>query len=66
VGALAGLALGMSSIRYVETLFCQVKATDLPMLGFPSVAIVAAAMLASLPAVIQAVRIDPGEMLRAE
>ena len=66
VGALAGLALAMSSIRYVETLFYQVKATDLPMLGLPSLAIVAAALLATLPAVIQAVRIDPAEMLRAE
>jgi putative ABC transport system permease protein len=65
-GALAGLALGMSSIRYVETLFYQVKATDLPMLELPSLAIVAAALLASLPAVIQAVRIDPAKMLRAE
>jgi ABC-type antimicrobial peptide transport system permease subunit len=66
VGALAGVALGMSSIRYFETLFYQVKATDLPMLGLPSLAIVVAALLASLPAVIQAVRIDPAEMLRAE
>jgi predicted permease len=66
VGALAGVALGMGSIRYVETLFYQVKATDLPMLGLPSLAIVVAALLASLPAVIQAVRIDPAEMLRAE
>jgi predicted permease len=66
VGAIAGLTLGMGSIRYVETLFYQVKATDLPMLGLPSLAIVAVALLASLPAVIQAVRIDPAEMLRAE
>lgn len=51
LGALAGLALGMSSIRYVETLFYQVKATDLPMLGLPSLSIVTAALLASLPAV---------------
>jgi predicted permease len=65
-GAFAGVALGMSSVRYIETLFYQVKATDLPMLGLPSLAIVAAALLASLPAVIQAVRIDPAEMLRAE
>jgi ABC-type antimicrobial peptide transport system permease subunit len=65
-GALAGVALGMSSTRYVETLFYQVKATDLPMLALPSLAIVAVALLAALPAVIQAVRIDPTEMLRAE
>ncbi len=66
VGALAGVALAMSSIRYFETLCYQVKATDLPMLGLPSLAIVVAALLASLPAVIQAVQIDPAEMLRAE
>jgi ABC-type antimicrobial peptide transport system permease subunit len=65
-GALAGVALGMSSVRFIETLFYQVKATDLPMLGLPSLAIVAAALLASLPAVIQAVRIDPARILRAE
>jgi ABC-type antimicrobial peptide transport system permease subunit len=65
-GAVAGVALGMGSTRYVETLFYQVKATDLPMLGLPSLAIVAATLLASLPAVIQAVRIDPAKMLRAE
>ena len=63
-GAIVGVALGMSSIRYVETLFYQVKATDLPMLALPSLAIVVGALLAAFPAVIQAVRIDPTEMLR--
>jgi predicted permease len=66
VGALAGLALGMASVRYIESLFYQVKATDLGMLALPSLAIVAAALLASLPAVIRAVRIDPATTLRAE
>jgi predicted permease len=66
VGALAGLALGMASVRYIETLLYQVKATDLAMLGLPSVTILAAALLAALPAVIRAVRIDPVTMLRAE
>src|SRR5437868_7942339 len=66
VGAIAGLALGMASVRYIESLFYQVKATDLAMLALPSLTIVAAALLASLPAVIRAVRIDPATILRSE
>jgi ABC-type antimicrobial peptide transport system permease subunit len=65
-GALAGLALGMASVRYIESLFYEVKATDLGALGLPSLAILAAAMVAALPAVMRAVRIDPAAMLRAE
>jgi predicted permease len=65
-GAFAGLALGMASARYIETLFYQVKPTDAGMLALPSLAILAAALLAAAPAVIRAVRIDPVTMLRAE
>jgi predicted permease len=66
VGALAGLALGMASVRYIESLLFQVKGTDLGMLVVPSLAILAAAVLAALPGVIRAVRIDPVQILRAE
>ena len=66
VGALAGLALGMASVRYIETLLYQVKAGDLGPMALPALAILAAAFLAALPAVIHAVRIDPVAMLRAE
>ncbi len=66
LGALAGLALGMAAVRYIETLFYQVKATDPAMLALPSLTILAAALLAALPAVVRAVRIDPVTMLRAE
>ena len=65
-GALAGLALGMASVRYIESLFYEVKATDVGALAVPSLAILAAAMVAAVPAVIRAVRIDPAAMLRAE
>ncbi len=65
-GALAGVGLGMLSVRYVESLFYQVRATDLQMLALPSAAILAGALLAALRPVIQAVRIDPASMLRAE
>ena len=66
VGALVGHALGFASVRYVETLLYQVKATDPGMLALPTLTILAAALLAALTPVIRAVRIDPAEILRAE
>jgi putative ABC transport system permease protein len=66
VGAVAGVGLGMLSVRYVESLFYQVRATDLQMLALPSLAIFAGAFLAALRPVMQAVRIEPVSMLRAE
>jgi ABC-type antimicrobial peptide transport system permease subunit len=66
VGGLGGLALGMASMRYIESLFYDVKATDFGALAVPSLTILAGAMLAALPAVVRAVRIDPAEMLRGE
>jgi len=65
-GAAAGVGLGMVSIRFIESLFYQVKATDLQMLALPALTILGGALLAALPAVIRAVRIDPVTMLRAE
>jgi predicted permease len=66
VGAAAGVGLGMISVRSIESLFYQVKATDLQMLALPALAILAGALLAALRPVIQAVRIDPASMLRVE
>jgi len=66
VGAVAGIALGMASVRYIETLLYEVKGTDMGMLVVPSLTLLAAASLAALPAVIRAVRIDPAEMLRSD
>jgi ABC-type antimicrobial peptide transport system permease subunit len=65
-GALGGIVLGLGSARYIESLFFEVKATDPAMLVVPSLTIVGAALLAALPAVIHAVRIDPVTMLRSE
>lgn len=65
-GAFAGVALGAASVRYIESLLYGVKATDLAMLVFPALTLLAAALLAAVPAVIRAVRIDPVAMLRAE
>jgi ABC-type antimicrobial peptide transport system permease subunit len=66
IGAITGLALGMASVRYIETLFYQVKATDPAMLILPSLTILAAALLAALPPVIHALQTDPVIILRAE
>jgi predicted permease len=65
-GALAGLGLGLASVRYIGALLYEVKATDATMLALPSIAILAAALLAAVPAVIRAVRIDPVAMLRSD
>jgi hypothetical protein len=50
----------------VQSLVYQVKATDLAMLALPSLTIFAATLVAALPAVIRAVRIDPAVTLRGE
>ena len=65
-GAVAGLVLGMASVRYIEALLFQVKPTDAAMLALPTITILAAALVAAVPAVIRAVRIDPASMLRAD
>jgi predicted permease len=66
VGALAGLGLGMLSVRYIATLLYQVRPGDPAMLAMPSAIILGAALIAALPAVFHAVRIDPVAMLRAD
>ncbi|MCU1236584.1 MAG: hypothetical protein JWP63_4551 [Candidatus Solibacter sp.] len=66
VGAIAGLALGLASVRYIETLLYRVNATGPAMLLPPLLVILAAAFLAALPAVFRAVRIDPVASLRAD
>jgi putative ABC transport system permease protein len=65
-GAIVGVTLGMASARYLETLLYHVKPTDVGVLTVPSLTILAASLLAAVPAVIRAVRIDPVHVLRAE
>jgi hypothetical protein len=48
VGALAGVGFGMMSVRYIESLLYEVKATDPGALGLTAVIILTAALLASL------------------
>lgn len=66
VGAAAGAGAGMALARYVQTLLYDVKPSDAPVMAVPWLTIVAAMVLAALPAVIRAARIDPVAMLRSE
>ncbi len=65
-GAFLGIVLGIASVRFIETLLYEVKATDLRVLALPTATIFAVALVAALPAVIRALRIDPVTMLRSE
>jgi ABC-type antimicrobial peptide transport system permease subunit len=66
IGAVGGLALGVASVRSIQSLIFDVKATGFVALAVPAAAIFGAAMLAALPALVRAVRIDPAVTLRAE
>lgn len=66
VGACAGYTLGMASMRYIQALLYEVKPTEAAMLAPPVLTILAAVLLASMPAVIRAIRIDPAILLRSE
>ncbi len=66
LGSVAGLLLGLASEKYLETLLFGVKARDWQMLAAPLATIGIASVVAALPPVLRAMRIDPAKMLRAE
>jgi len=66
IGAAAGLGLGLGAARWIDTLLYRVQPTDADMLALPALTILAVALLAAVPAVIRAVRIDPAKTLRAD
>jgi predicted permease len=66
LGGCAGVALGLGATRYVESLFYQVKATDADMIALPTCVFLLTALVATLPAVLRALRTDPTEILRSE
>jgi len=66
LGGCAGVALGFGAARYAASLFYQVKATDADMIALPACAMLLTALVATLPAVLRALRTDPTEILRAE
>jgi predicted permease len=66
VGAIAGIAAGLFSSQYLSDLLYQVHPTDAAILAFPSLTILASAILASAPAVLRALHTDPATTLRAD
>lgn len=66
LGGIAGLVLGLASVRYIASLLYEVKASDAGLLSLPALMIAGVALLAAIPAVIRATRIDPAVTLRAE
>jgi ABC-type antimicrobial peptide transport system permease subunit len=66
LGAVAGLALGITSAGYIDSLLYGLKATDTSVLAPPWLILLTVAIVAALPAVIRAVRIDPATTLRSE
>jgi hypothetical protein len=65
-GSAIGAALGMASVRSVETLLYGVKGSDPVMLAGPALVLLVIALLSALPVIARASRIDPKMMLRAE
>ena len=65
-GAAIGLIVGLLCAGRLHALLFQVRATDAMMLMLPLAAISAVAVLATIPAVLRAVHIDPLVMLRTE
>jgi ABC-type antimicrobial peptide transport system permease subunit len=65
-GGIAGIALGIATSRYAESLFYEVTSSDPANLIAPSLIMAAVAMVAALPPLLHAVRIDPVTMLRSE
>jgi putative ABC transport system permease protein len=65
-GVVAGFCLGFLAARAMKALFYQVRATEWTMAAMPVGVILAVTVLASVPPVIRALRIDPLTMLRGE
>jgi predicted permease len=65
-GAVAGLAIGLASVRSIESLLYQVKATDLAVIAMPAAGLALVALAAALAPTLRAVRIDPVTILRSE
>ena len=59
LGGCAGVVLGLGAARYVVSLFYQVKPTDADTIALPTGAILLTALVATLPAVLLALRTDP-------
>lgn len=65
-GSVVGVAAGFASEHYLETLLYQVTVRDMTVITVPAITILTVALLAAVPPVLRAVRIDPASALRTE
>jgi ABC-type antimicrobial peptide transport system permease subunit len=66
IGIGAGLAVGFATVHFISSLLYEARSTDPSMTLTPILVIAGTIVVAALPAVIRAVRIDPASMLRVE
>lgn len=66
LGVVAGFALALAGVSYIQSLLYGVKATEIRVLAGPGVIILMLAFIASMPAMFTAARVDPARTLRAE
>ncbi len=66
VGSAAGLGMGLASERFVASLLFGVSGRDLPVLATPMATLLVVAILAALPPLVAAARMDPARALRSE
>jgi ABC-type antimicrobial peptide transport system permease subunit len=66
LGVVVGFALGIATVRHIQSLLFGVKPTDLFMLAVPGATILLAALLAATPAMLRAARVHPAITLRSE
>ncbi|HLJ49788.1 MAG TPA: ADOP family duplicated permease [Bryobacteraceae bacterium] len=65
-GAAAGIGIGVIVGRFAESLLYEVNATAWGAVALPAGIMFVVALLAALPAVVRAIRIDPALVLRGE
>jgi ABC-type antimicrobial peptide transport system permease subunit len=66
LGTVCGVALGMGSARFIESLLYEVKPTSASLIAVPGIIILLTLGAAALPALLHALKVDPLKMLRAE
>ena len=66
LGAAIGLALSRSAEPSVAGMLYQIRAGDPRMISIPLITVLVAAVLAAVPPVIRAIRLDPSALLRSE
>jgi putative ABC transport system permease protein len=66
LGSAAGAGAAVLLEPYIKSLLYQLSPFEVDVLAFPALTILVVALLAALPPVIRAIRIDAAAMLRAE